>query len=556
MADRYWVGGTTTWNGTAGTKWATTSGGPGGASVPTTADDVFFDALSTGTCTISTGNTGAKSINCTGFTGTIAGSVAITVAGSVTLVAGMTYSHTGTMTFTGTGTLTTAGKAFSGVTVSGSGITVTLGDALNTGGRTLTVTQGTFDAANYNVTCGGFSSSNSNVRTVTMGSGLWTLSGTATVWGTATNTNLTFNKDTANIILSSTSTLARTFSGGGLSFNKLTIGGATGTSTLTLVGANTFSELAATKTVAHTISINSTASGMTIDTWSIAGTAGNVVTLNSNVAGIQRNFNLTNATSGIDYLSVKDTAVNQANRFYVGANSTDGGNNNSNVIFTAAPSGDQTLSPSLYTNGNVFYSPAVADGASVLSPSLYTNTNVFYQPTVAAENTLAPEPYNNINIFYGPTATNLNIIAPPMFTNSGFVFSPTVTAAGTAQSLSPSLFTNESVIFAPTVGSDQPQPILGGSLVRPRRKFRPAILVEFPEEEIVLPDVSAKTILAGLSATVSVGYVVARSPDPINSRASIDFTQIETYMRGVKAKSSWNDPSDEELLFILDFALD
>jgi hypothetical protein len=80
MADRYWVGGTANWDGTAGTKWATSSGGAGGASVPSSADDVFFSVLSTGTCTIATGNTGAKSINCTGFLGTIAGTGAITVS--------------------------------------------------------------------------------------------------------------------------------------------------------------------------------------------------------------------------------------------------------------------------------------------------------------------------------------------------------------------------------------------------------------------------------------------------------------------------------------------
>jgi hypothetical protein len=336
MADRYWRGGTALWNSTAGSKWAATAGGPTGASVPTTADDVFFDNLSTGTCTISAGNTGAKSINCTGFTGTIAGTNAISVAGSVTLVAGMTYSHTGNMTFTGTGTLTTAGKAFSAVTVSGSGITLTLGDALDIGGRTLTVTQGTFNAAGYNVTIGIFSSSNTFVRTITMGSGLWTLIGIATVWNTSTTTNLTFNKNTANILLSNTTAAARTFASVSLSYNKLTIGGATGTSTLTITGANTFSEFASTKTVAHTISFTSFANGMTIDTWSITGTAGNIVTINSSTVGTQRNFNLTNVTSGIDYLSVRDIAVNQANRFYVGANSTDGGNN-SNVIFTAAP---------------------------------------------------------------------------------------------------------------------------------------------------------------------------------------------------------------------------
>jgi hypothetical protein len=159
------------------------------------------------------------------------------------------------------------------------------------------------------------------------------------VWNTGTITGLTFNKDTANILLSSPNSTPRTFSSGALSFNKLTIGGATGTSATILSSTASFTELASTKTVAYNIQL--AANLGTIDTWSITGTAGNVFTVNSNTAGTRRTFNLTNVTSGIDYLSVKDIGVNQANRFYVGANSTDGGNN-SNVIFTAppAPSGN------------------------------------------------------------------------------------------------------------------------------------------------------------------------------------------------------------------------
>jgi hypothetical protein len=114
MADRYWVGGTANWDATVGTKWSATSGGAGGASVPTSADDVFFDAASgVVTCTVSA-TANAKSINCTGFTGTIAGSAGITVAGSVTKVVGMTWSHTGLVTITGTATITNAGKSFGG----------------------------------------------------------------------------------------------------------------------------------------------------------------------------------------------------------------------------------------------------------------------------------------------------------------------------------------------------------------------------------------------------------------------------------------------------------
>lgn len=675
MADRYWVGGTASWDGTAGTKWALTPGGPGGETVPTTADDVFFTSASTGTVTIATGNTGAKSINCTGFTGTLTGTANISVEGSVTLVAGMTYTYTGVVTIRGTGTITTAGKSFSSLTVSAAGGTVTLGDALNTGGRIVTIaagtfttdnfsvtcsafqgngtsartvnlgssvvtasataaitfsivddltfnagtseinitdasatlnadsitfnnvsftstvagtrtltgsstfnnltltapsasglaqlaisgnpvvtgtltctgatalrrtfvrsgiigttqtitaaaisaadcdfrditlagaaagaaptragdcggnsgitfpaaktvyriglnttwhgssswsltsggpgsndnfplaqdtavinddgvlsnitlniavcnigslncssrttaitlnhglnalwcgsytlgsgvtvsgtgsqtfcgrnaiidittagktitfpslidapgqtfrladsfvssnninlSKGTFNANNFNFTCTSFTSSSTTARTVTMGSGLWTLTGTGTVWNTSIVSGLTLNKNTANILLSNNTTATRTFSSGGMAFNKLTIGGTTSTSTTFLSGFGSFTELASTKTVAHTVGFAATQN--IIDTWSITGTPGNVVTVNSNNVGFRRNFTLTNVSTGIDYLSFTDIGELSDNKFYVGANSTDGGNND-NVYFSAP----------LFNVGNMF----------------------------------------------------------------------------------------------------------------------------------------------------------------------------------------------------------
>jgi len=200
MANRYWVGGTASWDGTVGTKWAATSGGAGGASVPTSADDVFFDALSSGTVTIATGNTGAKSITCTGFTGTIAGSAAITVSGSVTLAAGMTYTSTSVITFAATGTLTTAGKTIGAIVVSGAGITLTLGGALTSSGS-ITITSGSFTTANFNVTATALVSSNSNVRTISLGSSTITLSLSGNAIDFGTITNLTFNAGTSQINL-------------------------------------------------------------------------------------------------------------------------------------------------------------------------------------------------------------------------------------------------------------------------------------------------------------------------------------------------------------------
>src|SRR3990167_4136103 len=93
MAARFWVGGTDNWDATVGTKWATTSGGAGGAAVPTSADDVYLDANSGAvTVALASGNRVCQSFDCTGFTGTFnyAGWNLRVFNGAVTFVAGMT----------------------------------------------------------------------------------------------------------------------------------------------------------------------------------------------------------------------------------------------------------------------------------------------------------------------------------------------------------------------------------------------------------------------------------------------------------------------------------
>jgi hypothetical protein len=58
MANRYWVGGTGTWNGVSTANWATASGGVSGASAPTVVDNVTFDANSgSGIVTTAAGST-------------------------------------------------------------------------------------------------------------------------------------------------------------------------------------------------------------------------------------------------------------------------------------------------------------------------------------------------------------------------------------------------------------------------------------------------------------------------------------------------------------------
>ena len=329
MANRYWVGGTASWDGTAGTKWSATSGGGGGASVPTSADDVFFDANSTGTVTIATGNTGAKSITCTGFTGTIAGSAAITVSGSITLVAGMSYTHSGTVTINATATLTTAGKTFSGLTINGSGITVTLGDALNISTRTLTVTQGTFttSASNYAIIAGIVNISGSTTRTVTLNGSTITLSN-ASPWTATTTTNLTFNANTSTISLSNASAA---FNGGGLTYNNVSFTSTTAGNP-TINGANTFSQLTLTAPASAGLTEIDFAANQTITTFVCAGaSAVRRLFLTSNTTGTARTLTVT-TWSTISDVDFKDITMNTSR------SGTRLGNcgGNTNITFDAA----------------------------------------------------------------------------------------------------------------------------------------------------------------------------------------------------------------------------
>jgi len=336
MANRYWVGGTASWDGTAGTKWAATSGGLGGETVPTTADDVFFDnaiAGSNGTVTIATGNTGAKSITCTGFIGTLTGTAAITVAGSITLVAGMTYTHTGTVTISGTGTLTTAGKTFSGVIVNGSGITVTLGDALNIGSRTLTVTAGTFDTANFNFTAGSLTSTNTNTRTITLGSSTLTVTTAGNPIEFSTSTNLTFNSNTSQINVPGGTP---GFNGGSQTFYNVSFTSSTATASLgSITGANTFNNLTITApSSAGLISIDFAANQTINGTLTCAGaTALRRIFILSNTLGTART--LTVATLSANDCDFRDITISGA---AAGGSPTRAGDcgGNSGITFPAA----------------------------------------------------------------------------------------------------------------------------------------------------------------------------------------------------------------------------
>jgi fibronectin-binding autotransporter adhesin len=317
----YWnLSGTRSWDADG---WATTSGGtPAAANFPLAQDTAVFDDTGAASIvTMKSFNVGAVDMSARTTSMQLLGGGLI-IYGDWSFGTGVITGSSSGITFAGQGTttITSNGVEFSlPVTFDCGPGTVQLADAFAMPSiRILKLINGTFDAVSYNVTAGRFDGGTAGIKTLKMGSGDWTLTGTGAIFGLST-TNTVLYKGTADILLSDTTTTARTFTGSGFSYNKLTIGGATGTSTLTITGSNQFTELASTKTVAHAISLGTTV--QTFGKWSVTGTAGNVVTL----TGAGTSHILAGAcTDGIDYLAMGSIgfAATSPAEFYAGANST------------------------------------------------------------------------------------------------------------------------------------------------------------------------------------------------------------------------------------------
>lgn len=270
----------------------------------------FEVSAGSGTLTLTnfSNNGVANNVDFTGYTGSAGGN--LRVGGNLTFGAGMTYS-TGTITFdsTATGkTITRNGATISGVnfTFNGVGGGWVLQDSIPAA-NALTLTAGTLDANNKDVTFLSVSITGSTARTLTMGSGTWTLTGVSgTLWNATTTTNLTFNPDASLIHLIGGGASDRTFVGGGLTFNDFIFGG-TPTGVLVISGSNTFNDFTvdAGRKLRLTAGTTQTINGSS----TLVGTLGNLITLDSSSAGTPATLSKASGTVNADYVSIKDSTA-------------------------------------------------------------------------------------------------------------------------------------------------------------------------------------------------------------------------------------------------------
>lgn len=299
----YWnLAGTQNWSATA---WATSSGGtPAANNFPLAQDTAVFDNTgAVGTVTLNTAwNVGTISAGGRTSAWTLSGSGALTIYGDVTYGSGVTASNTGAFVFSkpGAQVFTTAGKSLTHqVQVNNPSCVFRHGDALTTT-ISILIVSGTYETQNYAISASTILSSNTNNRTISFGASTVTLSEN---FSFATPTNLVFNAGTSTINLSSTS--AKTFNGGGQTFNTVRSTAGT-TNALTIQGSNTFNTLDNT---AYTYLIITSGTTQTFTNFNYTGAIGNVVRISTTTPGLTA------------------TVQKSSGTWFAGANSTDGGNN-------------------------------------------------------------------------------------------------------------------------------------------------------------------------------------------------------------------------------------
>jgi len=214
MANRYWVGGTGTWDTASTANWSLSSGGAGGASAPISTDAVTFDSASgTGIVTISGAVCSTFTMTAVNASGIVFafGSSSITCFGS-----GTTWSAVGTnVTFTGTPTVNISNNSATSSTIN------------NNVGWTET------NVFNFNITTGTYSfaaTSGAYFRTLnfTGFTGTWSATGIAYFYGSLTLTSsMTFTAG-STWTFSHTSGTAVITSAGNI-VNGITINGNGGT---------------------------------------------------------------------------------------------------------------------------------------------------------------------------------------------------------------------------------------------------------------------------------------------------------------------------------------
>jgi hypothetical protein len=337
--------GSADWGATGTGSWASTSGGAAASGrFPLAQDTAVFPA------TTYPASSSTVSINANYNIGTFDSSLRVdtffldTLTSTPTIYGNIIFG-TQMNSLNGTGTITLSGRTTQQITMTGktwtqsiiinspSGTVQLLDAYAHNPSTSLTLTNGTLDLNGQTCTTGTAFTTATGTKNLTFNGGtLVCPTAAVTSFNNAVPTGFTTTAGTGTGVISMTAATAKTFVGGGSTFNcTLNQGGA---GALTITGSNTFSNITNTYKSTGATSILFTASTTsTFTDWNASGESTRLLTIGS-VTAASHTLSKASGTVSADFLSISRSTATGGASWYAGANSTNGGNN-SGWIFTA-----------------------------------------------------------------------------------------------------------------------------------------------------------------------------------------------------------------------------
>ena len=307
-ADRYWVGGAGTWDNSATTHWSTMDGGPTGASVPSSSDDVHFNANSGSgnyTVTIASWQSPTSTSRNLSFANPSGGILTITNGANCNGI--KVY---GDINFT-SGVIDNMSSLYS--CSNSSQQTITSNGVVHSGGVTSSASVKFLDGWTSSFSAGNYALS-----------GVFDLNGQTIILTGAANIYLPLLLGSGSTIkfTNTSNTAIKVAGAGGSVFGTVWFSRGASTGDISIEGSNTFYELKDTGTSAHSIRFKS-GNGQHVTKFSVNGSYGNLITITSDTTGAH---SLTKDGGGVidcDYLDIQHSGVSPANTWYAGSHSTD-----------------------------------------------------------------------------------------------------------------------------------------------------------------------------------------------------------------------------------------
>lgn len=313
---------TTNWQ--SGTTWSTATWS---SRVPLPQDTATFTTAWTVTITQDMPRIG--SVDFTGSANkTWTTSTDCTVFGSINLTDLATFTNnTASYTFSGRGNniLTTAWKTWTkNFVVNSPWWKLTLGSNLSITpwwSPWFQLINWEFDANDFNVT---LSTSNFNSQTWTrilrMWTGTWEFQWTWTLWQLFQTWTFTVYWEWSTIKFTNTSATAISFEWNWFAYSNLWFARGASTWSITISGSNTFADFKDDGSIAHSI-LFTAGTTQTVTTFTVNGTAWNLITLNSTTTATHALVKSWGWTISCDYLNIQHSVATPWSTWYAGANS-------------------------------------------------------------------------------------------------------------------------------------------------------------------------------------------------------------------------------------------